>query len=148
MLFIRTKIVIIEYSYNDKFSNLCNLVVYLLDDILSALDTHVTTHIVKHCILGLLKNKTRIVVTENKCLYFHADQILHVENGTVTQSEYESRGSFDSDFELEIVEEAFKKSGSVELGGDGDTKSVDSVMMEVSLFRIPITSIYNEIINF
>lgn len=59
-------------------------IVYLLDDILSALDAHVATHIVRHCVLGILRHKTRIIVTEHKRLLAIADQVLSVENGTVT----------------------------------------------------------------
>lgn len=70
--------------------------VYLIDDVLAALDAHVANHIVKHCILGLLKDRTRIIVTENRTLYYYANQILHVENGTVSQSDF-ALGSFESD---------------------------------------------------
>lgn len=40
------------------------ILVYLLDDVLSAVDTHVAKHIIKHCLLDLLKQTTRIIVTE------------------------------------------------------------------------------------
>lgn len=63
----------------------------------AALDAHVANHIVKHCILGLLKEKTRIIVTENRTLFYFANQILHVENGTVLPSDF-ALGSFDSDY--------------------------------------------------
>ena len=33
--------------------------VYLLDDPLAAVDSHVASHLFKHCIMGLLKDKTR-----------------------------------------------------------------------------------------
>lgn len=71
--------------------------VYLIDDVLAALDAHVANHIVKHCILGLIKDRTRIIVTENRTLYYYANQILHLENGTVSQSDH-ALGSFESDF--------------------------------------------------
>lgn len=48
-----------------------------------------------HCILGLLKDRTRIIVTENRTLYYYANQILHVENGIVSQSDL-AQGSFES----------------------------------------------------
>lgn len=74
-----------------------NFAVYLIDDVLAALDAHVANHIIKHCILGLLKERTRIIVTENRTLYYYANQILHVENGIVSQSDF-ALGSFDSDY--------------------------------------------------
>jgi ABC-type transport system involved in cytochrome bd biosynthesis fused ATPase/permease subunit len=36
--------------------------VYLLDDPLSAVDAHVARHLFDKCLLGLLKNKTRVLV--------------------------------------------------------------------------------------
>lgn len=58
-------------------------------------------HIVKHCILDLLKDRTRIVVSENRALFYYSNQILHVERGMVTTSDY-ALGSLESDhFEIE-----------------------------------------------
>lgn len=76
----------------------------MIDDVLAALDAHVANHIVKHCILGFLKDKTRIVATSNRMLFFYANQILHVENGVVSQSDY-ALGSFESDYEEESIED-------------------------------------------
>lgn len=51
--------------------------VYLMDDILASLDAHVAHHIVKHCILNLLKDKTRIIVTRSVALFYHANQVRY-----------------------------------------------------------------------
>ena len=40
-----------------------NADIYLLDDILSAVDSAVGEHIMNDCILDFLKDKTRVVVT-------------------------------------------------------------------------------------
>ena len=37
--------------------------VYLLDDVLSAVDAHVGEHIFKHCVRGMLKDKAVVMVT-------------------------------------------------------------------------------------
>lgn len=71
-------------------------VVYLIDDVLASLDAHVSKHIVKHCILDILKDRTRIIVTENRTLFYYSNQILHVEGGTVSTSDF-SLGSFESE---------------------------------------------------
>lgn len=70
--------------------------VYLIDDVLASLDAHVAKHIVKHCILGVLKDRTRILVTENRTLFYYSNQILHCEAGRVTTSDY-ALGSIESD---------------------------------------------------
>lgn len=41
----------------------CGSQLYILDDPLSAVDAHVGAHLFQHCILGILKDKTRIFVT-------------------------------------------------------------------------------------
>lgn len=48
--------------------------IYLLDDPLSAVDSSVATHIFEHAIMGLLKEKTVILVTHSvkvKSIFFH-----------------------------------------------------------------------------
>lgn len=37
--------------------------VYLLDDVLSAVDAHVGEHIFKHCVRGMLRDKAVVMVT-------------------------------------------------------------------------------------
>lgn len=42
---------------------------------------HVAQHIVQYCLLGLLRHKTRICITENEALHRHADRIVHIADG-------------------------------------------------------------------
>ncbi|XP_062548884.1 ATP-binding cassette sub-family C member 10 [Armigeres subalbatus] len=113
-----------------------NKEIYLLDDILSALDAHVASHIVRHCIFGLLKDKTRIVVSQHPVVMTRANQILHVEGGVVSQSDITATGSMMSDFEDEaddlspvVISEYEPNNMRVK---DDDSRSVDSVMAEES----------------
>ncbi|XP_072392166.1 ATP-binding cassette sub-family C member 10 [Diabrotica undecimpunctata] len=57
--------------------------VYLLDDILSAVDVKVGKHIFHHCIIGLLQGKTRLLCTHHVKYLLHADRILLLENGAI-----------------------------------------------------------------
>ncbi|PSN47509.1 hypothetical protein C0J52_02251 [Blattella germanica] len=57
--------------------------VYLFDDPLSAVDTHVGRHLFEDCICDFLKNKTRILVTHQLQYLQAADIIIILENGTV-----------------------------------------------------------------
>lgn len=62
----------------------------LLDDPLSAVDAHVGAHIFEHAIQGMLKGKTRVLVTHAVHLLPKADAIIVMENGRIAE-----RGSFD-----------------------------------------------------
>ncbi|EYC38268.1 hypothetical protein Y032_0728g1885 [Ancylostoma ceylanicum] len=68
--------------------------VYLLDDPLSAVDAHVGKHIFQHrCILlcqvlgsnGILREKTRVLVTHRLCYVKIADEIVVLKDGQVTE---------------------------------------------------------------
>lgn len=57
--------------------------IYLLDDPLSAVDTHVGKHLVSECIMGLLVDATRILVTHQLHHLKQADKVFilrHVSN--------------------------------------------------------------------
>ncbi|XP_065431849.1 multidrug resistance-associated protein 1-like isoform X4 [Chrysemys picta bellii] len=63
-----------------------NADLYLLDDPLSAVDVHVGKHLFEKLIgpSGLLKNKTRILVTHNLTFLPQTDVIIVMENGRIT----------------------------------------------------------------
>ncbi|KAH8269735.1 hypothetical protein KR018_008658 [Drosophila ironensis] len=119
----RARVALARAVYQDKK-------VYLLDDVLSSLDAHVARHIIKHCLLRLLKHKTRIVVTRSTQLFFHANQIFEMKDGHLSPSEYMT-GSIDMSLDEELDEERGRRS-SVELGNQEDNKSVDSLLLEES----------------
>jgi ABC-type bacteriocin/lantibiotic exporter with double-glycine peptidase domain len=54
--------------------------VYLLDDPLSAVDTHVGKLLFDECISKFLANKTRILVTHQLQYLHHADLIVILKN--------------------------------------------------------------------
>ncbi|XP_041822006.1 ATP-binding cassette sub-family C member 4-like isoform X2 [Chelmon rostratus] len=58
--------------------------IYLLDDPLSAVDAEVGKHLFEQCICGLLRNKSRILVTHQLQHLRAADQILVLKEGHVT----------------------------------------------------------------
>ncbi|KAH8263022.1 hypothetical protein KR044_003280, partial [Drosophila immigrans] len=123
----RARVALARAVYQDKK-------VYLLDDVLSALDAHVANHIIRHCLLGLLKHKTRIVVTRSTQLFFHANQILNVKDGQLSPSDYMTESidlSLDGEGDSESQE---LLQGTLELpnAADADNKSVDSLLMEES----------------
>lgn len=113
--------------------------VYLLDDILSALDTVVANHIVRHCILGLLKDKTRIIVTDHQTLYYHANKILHVEDGKVTPSTI-AHNSFDEEDLMSDQIDDTAASSMENINDEWDNQSLDSLLDDVMFFFI----LYNQ----
>jgi len=66
--------------------------IILLDDILSAVDSHVSADLLANCILDpdVLGKKTRVLVTHHLEVTPHADVIIVVENGKIAQ-----QGSYD-----------------------------------------------------
>ena len=60
--------------------------IVLLDDPLSAVDAHVSAHIFEHCINGLMRGRTRILVTHSMAYVDEADQIFLVQPTAVKDS--------------------------------------------------------------
>uniref|UniRef100_A0A669DKL9 ABC-type glutathione-S-conjugate transporter n=1 Tax=Oreochromis niloticus TaxID=8128 RepID=A0A669DKL9_ORENI len=61
--------------------------IYLLDDPLSAVDSHVGKHLFENVIgpNGILKNKTRILVTHGISFLPYVDKIVVLENGVISE---------------------------------------------------------------
>uniref|UniRef100_A0A1A7XY85 ATP-binding cassette sub-family C member 10 n=1 Tax=Iconisemion striatum TaxID=60296 RepID=A0A1A7XY85_9TELE len=60
--------------------------IYLLDDPLAAVDTDVAEHLMKKCIMELLKGKTRILCTHRIEFVDKADMMVLMENGTIIKT--------------------------------------------------------------
>lgn len=89
--------------------------VYIMDDPLSAVDVHVGKHIFDHCISGMLKNKTRILVTNQLQYLSRADYIIFMQEGRIAaQGEYRKFMSQSADFCNMVAE--FNSSSSDEPG--------------------------------
>ena len=59
--------------------------VYLLDDPLSAVDAHVGQHLMSACLCGLLKNKTRVLVTHQLHFLPAADLVMVMSQGKMEE---------------------------------------------------------------
>lgn len=101
-----------------------------MDDILSALDGHVANHIIKYCLLGLLKNDTRIIITENQSLLLHATNILNIDDGKVTYCDMTNSSLEEIDDDLSEDFDNEHTLLSLDLIED-DKRSIDSVMCDV-----------------
>ncbi|CAH2068680.1 unnamed protein product, partial [Iphiclides podalirius] len=65
--------------------------IYLLDDPLSAVDAHVGRHLFESCVVGYLRNTTRILVTHQLQFLRDVDQIIILKNGSIAAA-----GDFDT----------------------------------------------------
>ena len=58
--------------------------IYLIDDIFSALDKNISNKIFKQAICEFLKNKTRIIVLNEKNFFSFVDKIIQLDKGEIT----------------------------------------------------------------
>eukprot|EP01130_Rhizamoeba_saxonica_P014094 TRINITY_DN6105_c0_g1_i2.p1 TRINITY_DN6105_c0_g1~~TRINITY_DN6105_c0_g1_i2.p1 ORF type:complete len:864 (-),score=163.95 TRINITY_DN6105_c0_g1_i2:58-2649(-) len=59
--------------------------IYILDDVLSAVDVHVGRHIFTHALANLLKKKTILLVSNQLHYLPHADNVIVMENGFISE---------------------------------------------------------------
>lgn len=106
--------------------------IYLLDDPLSAVDAHVGQHIYENVIgpKGLLKNKTRVLVTHGVKYLPEMDNIIVLKDGMISESgtyrELLDRGKEFADFLIQYINEEEDKM----LGQDTDT--IEDVKKELA----------------
>nr|XP_045608210.1 multidrug resistance-associated protein 1-like isoform X2 [Procambarus clarkii] len=94
--------------------------IYLLDDPLSAVDSHVGKHIFEQVIgpTGLLKNKTRLLVTHGLTYLPQVDKIIVLSNGVITEEGtyrelLERKGKF-QEFLLQYLSEVSEEDDPLE----------------------------------
>ena len=101
--------------------------VYLLDDPLSAVDAHVGKHLLNDCIVGLLGNTTRVLVTHQLQYLPAADLVIVVDGGKIIESgsygDLIDKGVDFQQFHLEADQDSLSSSSSDE---EEDQASPDS----------------------
>lgn len=60
--------------------------IYFLDDPLAAVDANVAEHLMKKCVLELLRGKTRILCTHRVEFVDQADTVVLMDEGTITKT--------------------------------------------------------------
>ncbi|KAM6971998.1 ATP-binding cassette sub-family C member 10 [Aplochiton taeniatus] len=60
--------------------------IYLLDDPLAAVDADVALHLMQRCIMGILRNKTRILCTHRIEFVHKADVVVLMDNGKIIKT--------------------------------------------------------------
>ncbi|KAJ9591422.1 hypothetical protein L9F63_002028, partial [Diploptera punctata] len=100
---------------------------YILDDPLSAVDTHVGRHLFEDCICDFLHNKTRLLVTHQLQYLQTVDNILILNNGAV-----EATGTYQELRELDLE---FAKQLDLEVE-DMELSALDLCSKELELIVI------------
>uniref|UniRef100_A0A669DDW2 ATP-binding cassette, sub-family C (CFTR/MRP), member 2 n=1 Tax=Oreochromis niloticus TaxID=8128 RepID=A0A669DDW2_ORENI len=101
--------------------------IYLLDDPLSAVDSHVGKHLFENVIgpNGILKNKTRILVTHGISFLPYVDKIVVLENGVISEvGSYENLRASGGAFS-KFLDTYAKEQKHFELIRDGDDAQPD-----------------------
>lgn len=104
--------------------------IYLLDDPLSAVDSHVGKQLFEECITGYLKNKTVILITHQLQYLQHVDHIVFLDNGIIrAQGTFEElqKSGFDFTKLLATTPDEDKKEDESELKRQGSIKSISSI---------------------
>ncbi|XP_041973568.1 ATP-binding cassette sub-family C member 4-like [Aricia agestis] len=83
--------------------------IYLLDDPLSAVDTHVGKHLVSECVNGLLRHSTRVLVTHQLHHLKTADKVVILRNG-----EIEAQGTYKKISNTEFMKETFERNDCID----------------------------------
>lgn len=91
--------------------------IFLLDDPFSAVDVQVGSHLFKECILGLLSEKTCVLVTHQHQFLAGVDTIFVMEQGTIAcHGKYNELQDKDVLSKIVIVEKAKERRESVSSG--------------------------------
>jgi len=117
--------------------------IYLLDDILSAVDQKVGQHIVTFCINGVLKNKLRLLVTHQLQLLPETTLVLKVEAGTITPVTFDPQSinpqpkfkDCDEDMEYESLRISNQKYFDDLNGNTSKVSTIPSDRVPWSLYR-------------
>ncbi|KAK2533375.1 Abcc6 [Columba guinea] len=116
--------------------------IYLLDDPLSAVDAHVGQHIFEHVLgpNGLLKDKTRVLVTHTINILPHVDNIALLVDGTISeigsyQELLQRNGGFAEFLHSHIAEEEKAGTSFPAMGDAQGTITSRNALTQEKLFR-------------
>ncbi|XP_017121302.1 probable multidrug resistance-associated protein lethal(2)03659 [Drosophila elegans] len=117
---------------------------YLLDDPLSAVDTHVGRHLFEDCMRGFLRDKLVILVTHQLQFLEHADLIVIMDKGKITAiGTYEEMLKSGQDFAKLLAKETQEEKEDFDQdNAAGDTKTDKSKYSRQNsrVSRVSVTS--------
>lgn len=103
--------------------------IYLLDDVLSAVDSHVGRHIIDNVLgpRGLLSSKTRILATNAITVLRRASYITHLQDGEITEKGTYNELASKKGLVAELLETAGHDSGNA---SESSSSSESSTILE------------------
>ncbi|EFN60726.1 Multidrug resistance-associated protein 7 [Camponotus floridanus] len=147
----KTRISLARAIYADKD-------IYLLDDILATLDVKVAKHVFQHVILGLLRNKTRILCTHQIQYLIHADVVIEMSKGKIINQgkpsdvlpdleDYLLSESIESDLDIasmKIIPNEFNRSEKNEIDPllEKETTEKGTVRFSVYMYYVKVIGQY------
>ena len=123
-----------------------NADVYLLDDPLSAVDAHVSRHLFDKVIgpEGILKHKTRILVTHRASVLTNVDQIIVLKGGTISEmGTFEELIANNGDFS-EFVAEYVTQQQTEEVVNEDELQAIEELRQKVKPFIERSISVMSE----
>ncbi|CAG8547028.1 11089_t:CDS:10 [Funneliformis mosseae] len=99
--------------------------IVLLDDPLSAVDSHVGNHLITHCIKGALKEKTRILVTHHLHVLPNVDYVICMENGKIAEQGTYEELMRDGKAFAKLIEEYGEAEAEEEIDEKSDEKEIE-----------------------
>ncbi|GAV28859.1 hypothetical protein PMKS-002337 [Pichia membranifaciens] len=107
--------------------------IVMFDDVLSAVDAKVGKHIMQECILGLLRDKTRVLATHQLSLIGEADRIIYMNgDGTIDIGTHEELVKRNDRFRALMD---FQMEGDAKAKEDEDDEALDVKESELKLIR-------------
>ena len=123
-----------------------NADVYLLDDPLSAVDAHVSRHLFEQVIGpdGILKHKTRILVTHRASVLTNVDQIIVLKEGTISEmGTFEELIANNGDFSEFVAEYVLQQQTGEEVNED-ELQEIEEFTKKVKPFIERSISVFSD----
>jgi ABC-type multidrug transport system fused ATPase/permease subunit len=115
--------------------------IVMMDDPLSAVDAHVGRHLFETCLMGALKDKTRILVTHQLHFLPQVDYILVMKNGIIAeQGTFEeltqAKGEFSTLMETYGIKEEEQEEEDVDLIAGNKKDALDRIALMLTNKKI------------
>lgn len=115
--------------------------IYLLDDPLSAVDTHVGQHLFEECVSGYLSDKIVVLVTHQLQYLEDVEQIVLMKDGVIeAKGDYDYMKDAGLDFSLLMAEQLTVLDDKIERPSKGKKSTLIKIVSDISRRSIAIAT--------